>query len=88
MTKEESPTEDAVEALWLTYYANIFNPARVVPERRAAGRGSSPAASGWRPKGARTRGIFTSKADIARYIEAHNKGAPNPSNGPTGRRIR
>ena len=50
--------------------------------------GASPAASGWRPKGAWTRGIFTSKADIARYIEAHNKGAPNSSNGPTGRRIR
>ena len=29
VSKEQSPAEDAVEALWLTYYANIFNPARV-----------------------------------------------------------
>ncbi len=27
--KSQAPTEDNVEALWLTYYANIFNPARV-----------------------------------------------------------
>ncbi|MGC1479680.1 MAG: UdgX family uracil-DNA binding protein [Chthoniobacterales bacterium] len=27
--KSEAPTEDAVEDLWLTYYRNIFNPARV-----------------------------------------------------------
>lgn len=27
--KSESPTEDAVESLWLTYYGSIFNPARV-----------------------------------------------------------
>jgi uracil-DNA glycosylase len=29
VSKEQSPGEDAVEALWLTYYANIFNLARV-----------------------------------------------------------
>ncbi len=27
--KSSAPTEDAVEDLWLTYYRNIFNPARV-----------------------------------------------------------
>jgi DNA polymerase len=27
--KSAAPTEDAVEDLWLTYYRNIFNPARV-----------------------------------------------------------
>jgi len=27
--KSEAPTGDDVEALWLTYYGNIFNPARV-----------------------------------------------------------
>ncbi len=27
--KSEAPTEDRVEALWLNYYAHIFNPARV-----------------------------------------------------------
>ncbi len=27
--KSQAPTGDNVEALWLTYYANIFNPARV-----------------------------------------------------------
>ncbi len=27
--KSEAPTEDAAEALWLTYYGSIFNPARV-----------------------------------------------------------
>jgi hypothetical protein len=27
--KAEAPAEDAKENLWLTYYANIFNPARV-----------------------------------------------------------
>ncbi len=27
--KSTAPTEDAVEDLWLTYYRNIFNPARV-----------------------------------------------------------
>jgi DNA polymerase len=27
--KSQAPTEDNVEALWLTYYANIFNPGRV-----------------------------------------------------------
>ena len=27
--KSQAPTEDKMEALWLTYYANIFNPARV-----------------------------------------------------------
>ena len=30
-TKEEAPAEDASEALWQTYYANIFNPARLNP---------------------------------------------------------
>ena len=29
VSKEQAPAEDAVEALWLTYYSNIFNPARV-----------------------------------------------------------
>ncbi len=29
VTKAQAPTEDQTEALWLTYYANIFNPARV-----------------------------------------------------------
>jgi DNA polymerase len=27
--KSKAPTGDEVEALWLTYYGNIFNPARV-----------------------------------------------------------
>ncbi|MDQ6625638.1 MAG: UdgX family uracil-DNA binding protein [Verrucomicrobiota bacterium] len=27
--KSEAPTDDEIEPLWLTYYANIFNPARV-----------------------------------------------------------
>jgi len=27
--KSKAPTEDTVEALWLTYYSNIFNPSRV-----------------------------------------------------------
>ncbi len=27
--KSQAPQDDAVEALWLTYYSNIFNPARV-----------------------------------------------------------
>jgi DNA polymerase len=27
--RSQAPTDDNVEALWLTYYANIFNPARV-----------------------------------------------------------
>ena len=27
--RSEAPTEDAAEALWLTYYRHIFNPARV-----------------------------------------------------------
>ena len=27
--KSEAPGEDAVETLWVTYYSNIFNPARV-----------------------------------------------------------
>jgi uracil-DNA glycosylase len=27
--RSQAPTEDAVEDLWLTYYASIFNPARV-----------------------------------------------------------
>ena len=27
--KSQAPSEDNIEALWLTYYANIFNPARV-----------------------------------------------------------
>lgn len=29
VTKAEAPSEDAAEALWLRYYSNIFNPARV-----------------------------------------------------------
>ena len=29
LTRAEAPDEDAVEALWRGYYANIFNPARV-----------------------------------------------------------
>lgn len=29
VTKAQAPGEDNVEDLWLTYYANIFNPARV-----------------------------------------------------------
>jgi probable DNA metabolism protein len=29
VTRDQAPTEDATEDLWLTYYANIFNPARV-----------------------------------------------------------
>lgn len=29
VSKAEAPTDDNVEPLWLTYYANIFNPARV-----------------------------------------------------------
>ena len=29
VAKSEAPAEDAKENLWLTYYANIFNPARV-----------------------------------------------------------
>jgi hypothetical protein len=62
---------------WQQLAGNAFVAATTQPAVRP---GASPAASGWRPKGARTRGIFTSKADIARYIEAHNKGAPNPSN--------
>lgn len=28
-SRSDAPTEDATEALWLRYYANIFNPARV-----------------------------------------------------------
>ena len=27
--KSQAPTEDKLESLWLTYYSNIFNPARV-----------------------------------------------------------
>ncbi|MBA2622546.1 MAG: TIGR03915 family putative DNA repair protein [Chthoniobacterales bacterium] len=27
--KSQGPTDDTIEALWLTYYANIFNPGRV-----------------------------------------------------------
>jgi probable DNA metabolism protein len=29
VAKSQAPTEDAKENLWLTYYANIFNPARI-----------------------------------------------------------
>ncbi len=29
MRKSEAPTDDVVEALWLTYYGSIFNPARI-----------------------------------------------------------
>ena len=29
VAKSQAPREDNLEALWLTYYANIFNPARV-----------------------------------------------------------
>ena len=29
VAKSEAPAEDAKENLWLTYYSNIFNPARV-----------------------------------------------------------
>ena len=29
VAKSEAPTEDKLEKLWLTYYSNIFNPARV-----------------------------------------------------------
>jgi DNA polymerase len=29
VTKDQAPTDDTVEPLWLTYYAHIFNPARV-----------------------------------------------------------
>ncbi|MEP6820721.1 MAG: UdgX family uracil-DNA binding protein [Chthoniobacterales bacterium] len=29
VTRSQAPTEDEAESLWLTYYANIFNPARV-----------------------------------------------------------
>jgi uracil-DNA glycosylase len=29
VSSREAPTEDAVEALWLTYYRHIFNPARL-----------------------------------------------------------
>jgi uracil-DNA glycosylase len=29
VTKSQAPTEDEMETLWLTYYGNIFNPARV-----------------------------------------------------------
>lgn len=28
-TRTEAPTSDPLEAIWLTYYANIFNPARL-----------------------------------------------------------
>ena len=28
-SKADAPSEDALEALWLTYFANIFNPARL-----------------------------------------------------------
>ena len=31
--RSDAPSEDAGEALWRTYYAHIFNPARVNPER-------------------------------------------------------
>ena len=29
VTKDQAPADDTVEPLWLTYYAHIFNPARV-----------------------------------------------------------
>ena len=29
VAKSHAPTDDSVESLWLTYYSNIFNPARV-----------------------------------------------------------
>src|SRR6476469_189416 len=29
VSKSDAPTEDHMEKLWLTYYGNIFNPARV-----------------------------------------------------------
>ncbi|MDQ6765812.1 MAG: UdgX family uracil-DNA binding protein [Verrucomicrobiota bacterium] len=29
VTRSQSPQDDEIEPLWLTYYANIFNPARV-----------------------------------------------------------
>jgi DNA polymerase len=29
LSRDQAPTEDATESLWLKYYANIFNPARV-----------------------------------------------------------
>lgn len=31
-TRSDAPTEDAQEELWRTYYANIFNPARINPK--------------------------------------------------------
>jgi len=31
-TRADAPPDDAQEALWQTYYANIFNPARLNPE--------------------------------------------------------
>ena len=34
--KDDAPTEDAAEELWLTYYENIFNPARIKPKAMQA----------------------------------------------------
>jgi DNA polymerase len=34
--REDVPREDATQALWLTYYAHIFNPARLKPKHMAA----------------------------------------------------
>jgi uracil-DNA glycosylase family protein len=34
--KHDAPTEDAAEELWLTYYENIFNPARLKPKAMQA----------------------------------------------------
>jgi DNA polymerase len=34
--KHDAPTEDAAEELWLTYYKNTFNPARIKPKAMQA----------------------------------------------------
>lgn len=34
--RSEAPTDDAVEGLWLSYYAHVFNPARVKTQKMEA----------------------------------------------------
>jgi DNA polymerase len=36
VTRTSAPKDDEIEPLWLTYYANIFNPARIKPKAMQA----------------------------------------------------
>ncbi|MFO1151847.1 MAG: UdgX family uracil-DNA binding protein [Alsobacter sp.] len=68
-SRRDAPDDDALEALWRSYYANIFNPARVNPD---AMRAEMPKRF-WRnlPEAALIRGLVAeAPARAARMVEA------------------